>query len=77
KSTVTTDAIRAASLKRRKKPAKFHCTYPGCGSGFTRANNLHGHIRSHTGERPYTCMVVGCSSAFARENDLKRHMPTH
>ncbi|GMK54310.1 hypothetical protein CspeluHIS016_0108960 [Cutaneotrichosporon spelunceum] len=52
----------------------------GCGSTFTRAFNLKGHMRSHKDERPYKCTYPNCNKAivgFARQHDCKRHMLLH
>jgi hypothetical protein len=36
--------------RRRTQSANFACTVPGCGSTFTRAFHLKGHLRSHVEE---------------------------
>jgi predicted nucleic acid-binding Zn-ribbon protein len=74
---VTTTATQAASASRRKNEAIHVCPIPGCGSTFTRKFNLNGHIRSHTGARPYECREPGCGKSFARSFDLSRHEKLH
>ena len=74
---VTTSATQAASASRRKNDAIHICPIPGCGSTFTRKFNLNGHIRSHTGARPYECKEPGCGKSFARSFDLSRHEKLH
>jgi len=74
---VTTSATQAASASRRKNEAIHVCPIPGCGSTFTRKFNLNGHIRSHTGARPYECREPGCGKSFARSFDLSRHEKLH
>ncbi|UZJ56480.1 hypothetical protein CBS101457_005800 [Exobasidium rhododendri] len=74
---VTTSATQAASASRRKNEAIHICPIPGCGSTFTRKFNLNGHIRSHTGARPYECQEPGCGKSFARSFDLSRHEKLH
>ncbi|KZT29591.1 hypothetical protein NEOLEDRAFT_611777 [Neolentinus lepideus HHB14362 ss-1] len=77
KEKVTSPAVRAASFSRRTKDARLYCPFDGCGATFTRKHNLEGHIRAHTGERPFSCDYPGCSSEFARAGDLKRHKHIH
>ncbi|XP_065219470.1 zinc finger protein ZFP2-like isoform X2 [Planococcus citri] len=43
-----------------------------CCKPFAKKNQLHRHMRIHTGERPFQCEI--CMKSFTRVDALKRHM---
>ncbi|XP_069958936.1 zinc finger protein with KRAB and SCAN domains 7-like isoform X2 [Cherax quadricarinatus] len=52
---------------------KFTCQH--CNKGFNNYQNYQGHIRRHTGERPYCCET--CNKTFTTTKALSRHRLIH
>lgn len=69
KKAVSSEKIRIASEKRRKKSGRFICSL--CGNTFTEKHNLINHTNSHRGLKPHPC--ERCPSAFGVISSLKRH----
>ncbi|CAL8077881.1 unnamed protein product [Orchesella dallaii] len=65
-----------ASMKvKRQRPKRFRC--PHCQVAFSNNGQLRGHIRIHTGERPFECEHEGCGKSFTRNEELTRHRRIH
>ena len=71
-SATTADAERRPSLYNTAKEGGPSC--PICGKRFPWTSSVERHLRTHTGERPFTCPK--CDYKSSQKGTLMRHIAT-
>ncbi|EEZ98365.1 oocyte zinc finger protein XlCOF28 [Tribolium castaneum] len=70
-----TEPMPSTSRDLSPKPSRktMKCTH--CEKTFSHKGDLNKHVRTHTGEQPFTCSV--CDRKFAHTSNLARHLRLH
>ncbi|XP_039444267.1 zinc finger protein GLI3-like [Culex pipiens pallens] len=60
-------------LMHKTSPSNGSAMFEVCCKAYSQLKNLKTHLRSHTGEKPYTGEYPGCSKAFNNVSDHAKH----
>uniref|UniRef100_A0A8D0HP66 C2H2-type domain-containing protein n=1 Tax=Sphenodon punctatus TaxID=8508 RepID=A0A8D0HP66_SPHPU len=74
---ITVSALFSHNRVHFREQEQFCCSFPGCSKQYDKACRLKIHMRSHTGERPFTCDFEGCGWSFTSMSKLLRHKRKH
>nr|CAD7590088.1 unnamed protein product [Timema genevievae] len=71
------NALNSHYRIHQHKEEELRCQWGTCNKLFDQPCRLKAHMRSHTGDKPYSCLFEGCGGAFSTASKLKRHQMRH
>ncbi|KAI8820190.1 uncharacterized protein EV422DRAFT_568143 [Fimicolochytrium jonesii] len=70
-------AAKSMPRGKEKDSRRFVCNVDNCNKTFNTSGHLARHIKTHSGEKPFSCPIGDCMSRFSRHDNMLQHYRAH